>query len=509
MAFDAGPTSRTTQVDIAIIGAGFSGLGMAIRLKQAGIDDFTVIEREPEVGGTWYVNRYPGCGCDVQSHLYSLSFAPNPEWSRMFASQPEILAYLKDCADRFGVRPHLRLSTAVQAARWDAAAGRWQVSLSTGDVVSARVLVAGTGGLSRPKFPNIPGLADFQGPMFHSQQWDDDVDLTGKRVAVVGTGASAIQFVPQIAPKVGQLDLYQRTPPWILPKPDRAISAAERLLYRLSERARKAQRNRLYWQLESRALAFVVNPRLLKLAERDARRHLRRQVPDRVLRAKLTPDYAIGCKRVLISDNYYPALGRDNVHVRTDGIREIKASSIVDGNGVERAVDALIFGTGFDVANPLGPLDIHGVDGVSIRETWAERPKAHLGMSVPGFPNFFIMIGPNTGLAHNSIVHMIESQIAYILDAVTTMRRRGLATVNVKPSALQRFDADVQARSRGTVWTSGGCASWYLDEQGNNFSLWPGFTWQYRHKTRRFRSADFDVTYARLETPRVSKAEAA
>lgn len=508
MAFDA-VQPRARQVEVAIIGAGFAGLGMAIRLKQAGIDDFTVIEREADVGGTWYVNRYPGCGCDVQSHLYSLSFAPNPDWSRMFATQPEILAYLKGCADRYGVRRHLRLSTEVRAARWDAGAGHWAITLSSGETISARVLVAATGGLSRPSIPQIEGLTTFDGPVFHSQQWDHSVDLHGKRVAVIGTGASAIQFVPEIAPDVAQLDLYQRTPPWVLPKPDRPISLAERLLYRASDRARRAQRNRLYWQLEARALAFVVNPRLLKIAERDARRHLRRQVPERALRARLTPDYAIGCKRVLISDNYYPAVCRDNVDVVTHGIDRVTAGGVVEMTGVERRADALIFGTGFQVANPLGPLDIQGVGGLSIHDAWSDRPKAHLGMTVPDFPNLFVMVGPNTGLAHNSIVHMIESQIAYILDALQTMQARDIATVNVRQGTLNRFDADVQARSRGTVWTSGGCASWYLDAQGNNFSLWPGFTWQYRRRTRRFRSADFDVVYGRSDVTESGAAKAA
>lgn len=495
------PPSDARVVSIAIIGSGFSGLGMAIRLKQEGEHDFVVLEKEDDIGGTWYVNNYPGCACDVQSHLYSFSFAQNPEWSRMFASQPEILAYLRACADRFDVRPHVRTSTAVESAEWDEAIGYWRIRLSGGRQLQARVLVSGAGGLSRPLIPDLPGLQAFQGEQFHSQRWNHDLDLRGKRVAVVGTGASAIQFVPEVAKQAAQLDLYQRSAPWILPKPDRAISDAERALYRRSRRARKAQRSRLYWQLESRALAFVVNRRLLKIAEREARSHLRAQVPDRALRARLKPDYAMGCKRALLSNDYYPALCRQNVSVHTHGIASVTANGIVDGDGVEHAADVIIYGTGFDVRNPLGPVEITGRDGVGLQDAWADRPQAYLGINVAGFPNLFLIMGPNTGLGHNSMVYMIEAQIEYVLKAVKAMRRRRLRALDIKPEVVLRYDAEVQAMSRDTVWTAGGCKSWYLDDKGNNFSLWPAFTWQYRARTQQFRLSH----YRQQRQPRPSR----
>ena len=488
------PPSAQRVVDVAIVGSGLSGLGMAIRLKQSGVDSFVVIEREGEVGGTWNVNRYPGCGCDVQSHLYSFSFAQNPNWSRMFARQPEILDYLKDCADRFGVRPHVRFNSDLTDAQWNEATGRWIVSLAGGDQIHARVLISAVGGLSRPSIPKLPGIAKFKGAQFHSQQWDQEFDLQGKRVAVVGTGASAIQFVPQIASKVEQLDVYQRSAPWVLPKPDRDITESEKALYRKSWRARIAQRLRLYWQLEARALAFIVNPRLLKLGEREAKRHLRRQVPDRELRAKLKPDYALGCKRALISNDYYPALMRDNVALHTGGIKRVTATGVVDKDGVKRPVDAIIYGTGFDVRNPLGPIEIRGREGRSIHEAWSDSPSAYLGMSISGFPNLFLMLGPNTGLGHNSIVYMIESQIEYILGAIRKIRRSDLHALDVKQDQMLNFSDEMQARSQQTVWTQGGCKSWYLDDQGNNFSLWPGFTWQYRQRTNKFKLKDYHIT---------------
>ena len=297
------PANTRRRVDVAIVGAGFSGLGLAMRLKRAGESDFVVIEKNDDVGGTWLVNTYPGCACDVQSHLYSFSFEQNPDWSRTFASQPEILRYLRHCAQRDGLREHLRLGTAVERARWDQDQGHWELPLSSGETIHARVLVSAVGGLSRPVIPELPGLADFQGQAFHTQQWRHDLDLTGKQVAVVGTGASAVQLVPAIAPQVGQLDLYQRSAAWILPKPDRPVGLTERLLYRGSRRALDAQRARLYLTAEARALAMVDNPRLMKLAEREAKSWLRRQVPDRALRRKLTPDYPMGCKRVLMSND--------------------------------------------------------------------------------------------------------------------------------------------------------------------------------------------------------------
>jgi len=483
------------HVDVAIVGTGFSGLGMAIQLKNRGRDDFVVLEAADELGGTWRDNHYPGCACDVPSHLYSFSFEPNPDWSRMFAPQAEILEYLRHCADKYGIKPHIRYRARVDSAHWDAAAQRWHIRTADGRQLSARVLVSGIGGLSRPVYPDIPGIESFKGKQFHSQQWDHDYDLAGKRVAVIGTGASAIQFVPQIAPQVSQLKLFQRTPPWIIPKPDRALRWAEKQLFKRLPATQTALRTAIYWQMEARALGFVVDPRLMKLAERWARSHLRKQVPDRTLRDKLKPDYTIGCKRILISNDYYPALSRENVEVVTGGPQEIRAHSVVDQDGHEHEVDAIIFGTGFAATDPIGPLEIRGVNGTDLRDEFSRTgTEAYLGTTVAGFPNLFLLTGPNTGLGHNSMVYMIESQVAYVLDALKTMERRQSESVEVLRSRQETYNETLHGSSAPSVWQSGGCRSWYLDENGKNVTLWPGFTWQFRRKTARFNAADYQLS---------------
>ena len=487
--------------DIAIIGTGFAGLGAAIRLQQEGFSDFVLLEKSDEVGGTWRDNTYPGCACDVQSHLYSFSFEPNPDWSRMFARQPEILDYLKHCARKYHLYPKVRFHTEVTGASWDEDAAVWTVSGPDGAILRARKLVSGMGGLSRPAYPQIKGLENFQGQTFHSQQWNHDYPLSGKRVAVIGTGASAIQFVPQIAGRVARLDLYQRTPPWILPKPDRAIRAAERTLFRLVPRAQEAIRNALYWQFEARAAGFVVNPRIMKLPERWARSHIRNQIPDRALRRRVTPDYTIGCKRILISNDYYPALTRDNVNLLTDGIREITATGIIDTQGVEREVDAIIFGTGFAATDPIGTMRITGRDGRDLKETVTAKPEAYLGTTIAGFPNLFFLTGPNTGLGHNSLIYMIESQVEYLLQAFGHMREQGLRAIEVREKVQDRFNAGLRSKLGKAVWSAGGCRSWYLDEQGRNITLWPDFTWRFRQMTARFRSADYAIDTGRWREP--------
>jgi cation diffusion facilitator CzcD-associated flavoprotein CzcO len=479
---------------ILIIGSGFSGLGMAIQLKQAGIHDFLVLEKEGGVGGTWRVNNYPGCACDVQSHLYSFSFEPNPQWSRMFAPQPEIRAYLEHCAKKYGITPHLRLNTEVRSARWDDAAGLWQVTDAQGAVYRAQVIVSGMGGLSTPAYPQLKGIANFKGKAFHSQQWDHDYDLRGKRVAVIGTGASAIQFVPKIQPQVAGLDLYQRTPPWIIPKPDRAISAIERRVFARLPAAQKAIRGAIYSALESRALAFTVEPRLMKLAQKVAEWHIRRQIRSPALRKLVTPDYTMGCKRVLISDDYYPALMQANVDVIGDGIAEVTAHSIVDSHGVEREVDAIIYGTGFKATDPVPRGVVFGRDGQDLFDAWPQGPEAYKGAAVTGFPNLFFLMGPNTGLGHNSMVYMIESQIAYVIDAIRTMKTRRLHSVEVRADAQERFNASLHQRMRRSIWSVGGCVSWYVHPvSGRNVTLWPGFTWQFRRLTRRFDAAAYQL----------------
>ncbi|HEY1075546.1 MAG TPA: NAD(P)/FAD-dependent oxidoreductase [Fontimonas sp.] len=494
----AGASTRDAH-RIIIVGSGFSGLGMAIQLKQAGIDDFLVLEKEAGVGGTWRVNSYPGCACDVQSHLYSFSFEPNPGWSRMFAPQPEIKAYLEHCAEKYGITPHLRLNTEVRSARWNEDAGLWTIADAQGIEYRAQVVISGMGGLSTPAYPPLKGIENFKGKTFHSQQWDHGYALAGKRVAVIGTGASAIQFVPKIQPEVARLDLYQRTPPWIMPKPDRAISTLEQTLFARLPAAQTAIRGAIYGALESRAVAFTVEPRLMKLAQKVAEWHIRRQIRSRPLRKLVTPDYTMGCKRVLISDDYYPALTQGNVDVIGDGIAEVRAHSIVDSQGVEREVDAIIYGTGFKATDPVPRGVVFGRDGQDLFDAWPQGPEAYKGAAVSGFPNLFFLMGPNTGLGHNSMVYMIESQIAYVIDAIRTMHKRRLRSVEVRADAQQRFNTSLHKRMLRSIWSVGGCMSWYVHPQsGRNVTLWPGFTWQFRWLTRRF---DAQAYQLRSERP--------
>ena len=462
----------------------FGGLGAAIRLRQEGIDDFLVFERAGDVGGTWWDNSYPGCVCDVPSHLYSFSFAPNPGWSRSFSPQPEILAYLRDCARRFGVLPHLRLRHEVHRATWDDGRQRWRLETSRGDW-TADVLVAATGPLNQPKVPALPGLDGFEGAAFHSASWDHNLDLTGRQVAVVGTGASAAQFVPEIQPLVGRLRVFQRTAPWVLPRRDRALTGAERWLYRSLPATQRLARSSIYWAREGLTAGFL-HPRAMRLPQRLARRHLRRAVADPGLRARCTPDYTLGCKRVLLSNDYLPALTRPNVELVTAGIREVRPHGILTDDGVEHPADTIIFGTGFHVTDaPVGEL-VRGRDGRTLAEVWAGSPRAYLGVGVAGFPNLFLLLGPNTGLGSTSVVLMIEAQVEYLLRALKFMRTAGVATVEPRPEAQQGFVAELDGRMRTTVWAAGGCASWYLDRTGRIAAIWPGFTWAYRRRTRRF-----------------------
>jgi cyclohexanone monooxygenase len=499
---------QATDMQILIIGSGFAGICMAIRLKQAGIHSFTILERAGEIGGTWRDNTYPGCACDVQSHVYSFSFEPNPAWTRMFAEQPEINAYLNHCATKYGILPHVRCNENVVRAEYDDRSCTWTVHTSAGHTYRARVLVSGMGGLSNPAYPQIPGLDQFEGRSFHSATWDHDYDLRGKRVAVIGTGASAIQFVPQIAPKVGKLHLFQRSAPWIVSKPDRRVTRLEKALFQRFPFTQGLMRQALYWRLESRAFAFVVRPELMQQAERMARNHLENQVRDPELLRKVTPDYQIGCKRILLSDDYYPALARPNVEVVTTPIAEVRAHGVVDREGREREVDAIIFGTGFKTQQFVERGAFFGAGGTDIVDAWQGGMEAYKGATVSGFPNLFFICGPSTGLGHNSIIYMIEAAVSYVLDAIVTMQRRGWAAVDVRPDAQAAFNRDLQAKLGTAIWQKG-CKSWYLDENGRNTTLWPDFTFRFKKLTRTFdpdayrpvRLADASVTAADAQAP--------
>jgi cation diffusion facilitator CzcD-associated flavoprotein CzcO len=491
-----GHRSDRPHVKVAIVGAGFAGLAMAIRLKQAGIDDFVVLERGDDVGGTWRDNTYPGAACDVPSHLYSFSFAPNPNWSRSFSPQREILAYLRGTARRYGVMPHIRFATPVTAMRWIGGANVWRVDTAEGGV-TAQFLVPAMGALSEPKLPDIPGIDSFEGTLFHSAAWNHDHDLAGENVAVIGTGASSIQIVPEIQPQVGKLHVFQRTAPWIIPRTDRRLTAAERRLFRAFPASQQLVRAAIYWGRELYAWGFK-DPRRMRVPGTLARGHLAHQVSDPELRARLTPDYTIGCKRILISNDWYPALTQPNVEVVTDGIAEVRPHEIVTRDGVERPVDTIICGTGFHVTDFPAADHIHGPGGLTLSQVWdtAGSMEAYLGSAVAGFPNLFLLVGPNTGLGHTSMVFMIESQVNYLLDALRHMDSAGATTVEVRPDAQHAYNRDLQRKLATTVWNTGGCKSWYLDANGRNTSLWPGYTWRFRQRTRRFDPWSYVMRYA-------------
>jgi cation diffusion facilitator CzcD-associated flavoprotein CzcO len=476
--------------EVAVIGTGFAGLGMAIRLKQEGVEDFVVFERAPEVGGTWRENHYPGCCCDVPSHVYSYSFELNRRWERGFAPQAEILEYLKHCARKYGVREHIRFNHEVTEAAWDDSERLWRIETLNASH-TAGLLVNGGGALSEPKAPDIPGIEDFRGKCFHSARWDHDHDLSGERVGVIGTGASSIQFVPAIQPDVAELHLFQRTPPWVIPRWDHKITRVEHALLRLPF-APALVRSALYWLLESRVWGFR-HPRLMKLADRLGRWHLKRQVSDPELRRKLLPDYVMGCKRILISDNYYPALDQPNVQLVTDPIAEVREHSIVTRDGTEHALDTIIFGTGFEVTKPPIAKRIRGKDGRTLAEHWSISMAAYKGTFVAGFPNFVMMTGPNTGLGHNSMVYMIESQLNYVIGALAAMRAHGADTLEVREDAVTEYGERLEAAMDGTVWTAGRCASWYLDDTGRNTTLWPSFSYKFRRVTREFDEAPYEM----------------
>ncbi|MEU6750316.1 NAD(P)/FAD-dependent oxidoreductase [Spirillospora sp. NPDC046719] len=467
---------------VVIIGSGFGGIGMAIRLREAGVHDVVILERADGLGGTWRDNTYPGAACDVPSHLYSFSFERKTDWTRRFPPQPEILDYLWHCARKYGLVGRIRFGTEVTEARFDEDAALWRVSTTTGEL-DARVLVSACGQLNRPALPPIEGRESFAGASFHSSRWDHGTDLRGKRVAVVGTGASAIQIVPEIATEAAELRLFQRSAPYVIEKPDRPYRAWEKAVLRTVPGAYALSRARIYAMFESRALGFVKYPKLMGLMEKGFRKHLEEQVPDPALRDRLVPGYRMGCKRILLSDTYYPALNRPNVRLVTEPIERVTPSGVATA-GEHHDVDVIVYATGFRSTDFLSPMKIVGRDGRELNEAWRDGAQAHLGITVSGFPNLFLLYGPYTNLGHNSIIYMLESQFRYVLGCVEALRRHGLDWIDVKPDVQDAFTREMRERMRTTVWEAG-CRSWYMTEDGRVVNNWPGFTFAYRNATRR------------------------
>ncbi|MTI12475.1 flavin-containing monooxygenase [Sansalvadorimonas verongulae] len=483
-----------THHTIIIIGSGFSGLGMAIRLKQKGIEDFLIIERANEVGGTWRDNTYPGCACDVMSHLYSYSFEPKPDWNRKYSGWKEIGEYLKGCASKYTLRDKTLFGETVRKGCFNEEKAIWEVFTDSGQTFTANFVVAAPGPLSNPVIPNIPGKELFEGAMFHSAQWNHDYDLEGKRVAVIGTGASAIQFVPCIAKQVSNLKLFQRTPPWIIPKLDRRFHPFEKFLFRYLPGYRRFTRAAIYWMNEW-VLSGLLKPESPKgqLFTAVARHHIRKQIKDPNLQKAITPDYSIGCKRILLANNYYPALNRDNVDLITDGVARIGKDHIVTQSGETLPVDAIIWGTGFNVTEPLEGTSIIGRNGVELNGYWQQNQfENYFGTAVSGFPNCYILAGPNTGIGHTSLVFMIEAQINFILRCIQSMDGKPGKALDIKPSAQKAHSEALQKKSQNTTWTSG-CSSWYLGEDGHNLAIWPDYTFKYWWQMRKRKKDDFEV----------------
>lgn len=473
-----------------VIGAGFGGLAAAYELSKDGLADVTVLEKADDVGGVWRENTYPGAACDVPSNLYSYSFARKTNWGRRYAEQPDILGYIRDTADRFGLRDLVRTGVEVTSAAYDDGTATWRVTTSGGEVVEADVLVPAVGQLSRPALPAIPGLDLFEGPSFHSAQWRHDVDLTGKRVAVLGTGASAIQFVPRIREAARHVTVFQRSAPYVIPKPDRAYTAAHHAAFRRVPGFAAAMRQ-LIWEIsEFFGLALTKVAPLARLIGVVASLNIKRHIKDRALRAKVTPDYPIGCKRVLFSSEWYPALARDNVSVETGAITEVTATGVRTADGSLHEADVIIYGTGFKATEFLVPMTITGRDGRDLHAQWARGARAHLGMAVPGFPNMFLIYGPNTNLGSSSIILMMEQQARYIRQITEHLARAGTGRAfEVWRSVEQAYDTEIQSRLDNGVWTT--CDSWYRTASGRVTTNWPGLVREYQRRARTVAFSDY------------------
>lgn len=476
-----------TEIEVLVLGAGMSGLCSAVQLRRAGMDDFVVVEQSPGLGGTWWDNRYPGAQVDVPAPLYSFSFAPNPGWTRRFAAAPEIQAYQQALAAREGLAPFCRFGERIVSAHFDEGRARWIIASAAGTRWAARHFVCSTGPLSRPRLPAIPGIETFAGRVLHSARWDAGFDAAGRRIAVIGTGSTASQLIPPLAARAAHLAVFQRTANWVLPRIDRRYGALDRALAQCPPYA-AAVRALWYGVLEWGRLGFEEGSLARRGMLRTAEALLRRQVPDETLRTKLRPPYPLGCKRLIYSNDYYPALVRPNVALVTEAIERIEDHAVLAG-GRRHAVDTLVCATGFDVEHSLAHLDIRGRGGRPLAEAWREGPRAHRGLTVPGFPNLFLMLGPNTATGHTSTLLYIEPGVRWMLRAMHEARRRGSATVEVRAEAFERADAALQQRLAGSVWST--CRSWYRAESGRIVALWPGYTREYVRALDRYRFEDY------------------
>jgi len=481
----------TTIYEQLIIGSGFGGLGMAIQLKKAGRQNFLVLEKSDSVGGTWRDNTYPGAACDVESHLYSLSFAPKRDWSRRYGSQAEIKAYMEACVAEFELQTHLRFHAEVAQLRYDDKAQIWQVTLTTGETLKARTVISAVGQLNQPRNPEIVGLSSFKGPVFHSARWDHTVDLTGKNIGVIGTGASAIQFVPQLAKVAASLHVFQRSGSWVIGKNDRPFYRWEQWCFRHIPGVSKLYRTFLYVKTESRAIIFTRCNKLLKYGEWQARRLARRDVKNLEKRRQLIPNYQIGCNRILLANDWYASMDLPHVNLVTSNIQAVSENAVITTDGVEHPVDVLVLGTGFRATEFLAPMRVVGSQGRELNDAWAQGAEAYKGISVSGFPNFFLLYGPNTNLSHSSILLMLESQIHYVLECLKALEQRGAISMDVKPERQQTYVCKLQQQLDKTVWSSG-CSSWYLTADGRNVVNWFGFTFSYRWMTRRVQVDDYE-----------------
>lgn len=491
-----GSFANKPDYKVIILGTGFAGIGMGARLKDSGENAFLILEKANRIGGTWRDNHYPGAGCDVPSHLYSYSFAQNPDWSRIYSRQPEILKYIEDVASQYNLASHIRFNAEVVDASWDNGKSFWSIRLASGETITTRVFISAWGQLNRPAWPGIPGIESFNGVSFHSAQWRHDIDLKNSTIAVVGNGASAVQFIPQIAPLAKQLIVFQRSANYIVARQDKDYTDEERVSFRTNPSLLHASRKSMYDDREARVDKVRLGTNIADATAAAAIAHLHAQVPDERLRQKLTPDYPVGCKRILISDDFYPTFMRENVELITDRLERLTSEGVqtVDGNVYK--VDVMIFGTGFATNPFLGMQDIRGRDEASLRSLWQDGARAYLGMAVAGFPNLFMLYGPNTNLGHNSVIAMLEAQINYILQALEHIRQDSPSKLEVKKSKMESFDGWVQGELAQTAW-SGNCSSWYKTGDGRIVNNWPGTVEAYTGLTSKF---DLDDYVTRLAT---------